>query len=308
MELALITARQVAVLFCLILAGYLCRKTGAIQEEGKKAFSDLLLYLVVPVMVIYSYMMEFDPSVLSNLIQAFLLSTALLVLGIAVTMLATAGQSGRDMAIYRFAGSFSNAAYMGFPLIEALFGQEGLLYASAFVTMFNILLWTVGYGMISGGIQARQLVKTICTTPVLIAVAAGLIIYLGRIPIPALIRQPLSLISGMNTPLSMIITGMMIAGSNLGSLLRVKGLLRLIFLRMVLIPALCFALCAAAGWGGMVAEVAILLEAWPSASITSVFAVRYGYNEEFAAGAVVFTTLVSIVTLPVCALLLSTVL
>lgn len=66
---------------------------------------------------------------------------------------------------------------------------------------------------------------------------------------------------------------------------------------MLLIPAVCFALFFACGFSGMAAGVVLLLEACPSAAITSVFAVQYSYDEEFAAGSVVITTLLSIVIL-----------
>ena len=304
-DLALITAKQVLILFFLIFAGYLVARTGVIQLEAKKAFSDLLLYLVVPLMVIHSYMTEFDPSVFSNLMLSFGLSAVLLLLGLAITMLLTAKMQGRHRAILRFACIFSNAAYMGFPLIEALFGQEGLLYASAFVTVFNILLWTIGYRMVSDQAQDRNIIKTICTTPVLIAVVLGLAIYLGRVPVPELVKQPLALIANMNTPLSMIITGMMIAGSDMKKLLKNPNLGILIVIRMLVIPVVCFGIFALLGIHGMAAEVVVLLEACPSAAITSVFAVQYHHDEELAAGAVVFTTLLSIVTLPLCAFLLT---
>ena len=43
----------------------------------------------------------------------------------------------------------------------------------------------------------------------------------------------------------------------------------------------------------------------PSAAITSVFAVQFGHDESFAAGSVVLTTLLSIVALPLCALVVT---
>lgn len=55
----------------------------------------------------------------------------------------------------------------------------------------------------------------------------------------------------------------------------------------------------------LAAQVVLLLEACPSAAITSVFAVQFGYDENLAAGAVVITTFFSILTLPVCAMLLT---
>ena len=108
---------------------------------------------------------------------------------------------------------------MGFPLISALFGAEGLLYASAYVTVFNILLWTMGYGMVSGSNSPRAIARSLLHTPVLYAMVVGLSIYLLQIPVPTLIAQPLELLGGMNTPLSMLITGILIASGDLGSIL-----------------------------------------------------------------------------------------
>ena len=66
MNLALITAKQVVVLFILIMSGFVCVKTKAVKIEGKKAFSDLLLYLVVPAMIIHSYIMDFNEEILCH--------------------------------------------------------------------------------------------------------------------------------------------------------------------------------------------------------------------------------------------------
>lgn len=306
MELAIITAKQVIVLFCLIFAGFACVKAGAVKMEAKKAFSDLLIYLVVPAMVINSYLTEFDPEILQNLLQSFGLSVILLGLGLGITILLTIkGKEKKNTPIMRFACIFSNAAYMGFPLIQALFGAEGLLYASAYVTVFNILLWTVGYAIVSGKASPKEVLHSICTTPVLWSVLIGLILYLGRIQLPELIRQPIQLVGNMNTPLSMVITGMMIAGSRPDKLFRNKEIFRIILIRMVLIPVASFLVFALLGVKGMAAEVVLLLEACPCAAITSVFAVQFGYDEDLAAGAVVITTFISILVLPLCAMLLT---
>ncbi|WP_255407207.1 AEC family transporter [Oribacterium sp. WCC10] len=107
--------------------------------------------------------------------------------------------------------TFSNAAFMGFPLIAALYGTEGLLYASSYNTVFNIIMWTYGYTMVSGKTKVKDIIRTLCTTPAIIAVPIGLFIYLTGCHVPEVIKQPISLIGGMNTPIGMIVTGMVIA-------------------------------------------------------------------------------------------------
>ncbi len=306
MELALITAKQVIVLFFLILTGIVVVKTGILQLENKKILSNLLVQLVVPAMILNSYMMEFDPEIVGNLGKALGYSTLFLLVGIVITFLITAllPGTGGNLPILRFGTMFSNAAYMGFPLIQAIFGEEGLMYASVYVTMFNILLWTIGYAVVSGQPDIKKVAKSVLTNPVLYAVVLGLVIYLCRIPVPSVIQLPLSYIGNMNTPMSMLLTGMLIAGVTDWRKLfnRQNGLALL--LRMVVTPACCLGLCYLFSLHGIVVAVALLLEACPCAAITSVFAVQFGHDEDLAAGMVVCSTVISIVTLPVMAFLL----
>ena len=305
MELALITAQQVAVLFLLIGTGMVAVKTGVLKLENKQALSNLLVYIIVPAMVVNSYRMEFSAQILRNLLAAFGMSVLSVLLGTVITLLLTARKTGNRMPIFRFACIFSNAAYMGFPLISALFGSEGLLYASAYVTVFNILLWTLGYGLVSGGSSVKEVARSLVRTPVLYAIVVGLGIYLLQIPLPTLITQPLELLAGVNTPLSMLITGMLIAAGDVRSIVTDKHIWKLASVRMLLIPAATLALFGVLGFHGTAAQVVTLLECCPAAAITSVFAVQFGHDEHFAAGSVVLTTLLSIVTLPLCALIIT---
>ena len=307
MELALITAQQVAVLFLLIGTGTLAVKTGVLRLEDKQPLSNLLVYVIVPAMIINSYRMEFSMQILRNLLAAFGMSILAVFLGTGITLALTRGKTGSRMPIFRFACIFSNAAYMGFPLISALFGAEGLLYASAYVTVFNILLWTMGYSFVSGSSDPKEVVHSLVRTPILYAILVGLAIYLLQIPLPTILTRPLELLAGVNTPLSMFITGMLIAAGDVRSIVTDRHIWKLASVRMLLIPVVCLVVFGLLGFHGMAAQVVVLLECCPAAAITSVFAVQFGHDEHFAAGSVVLTTLLSIVTLPLCALLLTVV-
>ena len=307
MDLAIITARQVLILFLMILAGFVCGRTGAIKPEGKKTLSELLLYLVLPAMILDSYLIQFDAATFENLLLAFGLSAALMLGGGVVAVLATLKSKSSDRTMVRFACIFSNAGYMGIPLIRALYGETGVLFASAFLTVFNILVWTIGYVMISGQMEPKAVLRSIVTCPSIIAVAAGLIIYLGRVPVPGVLVETVGLVGDMNTPISMIITGLTMADRDLRALLKNRDLPLVMGLRLVVIPVVCLAVLRLLGVRGIVADIVLLLEACPTAAITTVFAVRFSKSEDLAAGSVVFTTLASMIWLPVYALLVSAV-
>lgn len=308
MDLALLTLKQVAELFLLILAGYVCAKTGAVKMEGKRFFSDLMMSLTVPAMMLHSYLRGFDEKVLSNLIAVLGWSVFAFLLAFAATFLLTGRMKGKDMPLVRCACVFSNAAYMGFPLIQALFGSEGMLYASAFVTILNLFLWSIQYSLLTGKVKLKEVVHTLLTMPTMIAIMLGLCIYLCRIPVPDLFREALDMLGSMTSPLSMLITGMIIAGIDAKRQIRDRRIAWIMLIRMFLIPALCCAGFYLLGASGMAAAVILILLSGPSASVTTVFAVQFGYDEKMAAGAVVITTFLSIFTLPMWAYLIGTLL
>ena len=305
MDLALITLEQVGILFLLIFIGFAGVKTKIIQPESKKVFSSFLVSVVMPMVILNSYMSEFDPDVFINLAWSFVFSTVVMVVGFILTFLFMMKSKSKNKAILMFGSMFSNSVYMGFPLIQALFGTEGMLYTSAFVTMFNVFVWTIGYVVVSGKPFGKEVLKNVVTNPVLISIGVGLVIYLGQIPIPEIVKQPISLVANMNTSLSMIIIGMVIASSNMKQIVTSGEVWLLLLRRLIVIPAICFVLFYVLGISGMVANVVLILQACPTAAITSVFAIQFNHNENLAAGAVVLTTLCSIVTLPVFAMLLT---
>lgn len=306
MELAVITMQQVAVLFILMFIGFVSVKAGFIKIEWKQAFSNLLLYVVNPCLVINSYLAEYDPEIMKDLIKTFALAAIFMVVGFVISHICCCFIKGENKSITKFACSFSNAAYMGFPLIQALFGSEGLIFASAFFTVFNIFIWTYGYSVVSSDKGVGKIIKSIVTQPSIIAVVIGLIIYIGRVPVPVLIAQPMSNVAAINTPLSMIITGMIIATTSFSSLVKTTRLYFVFFVRMLLVPLVCFLIMYIFGLDSRYASIAFLLEACPTAAITPVFAVLFGHDEKIAAGAVVTTTLLSIIFLPMWAYIITT--
>ena len=127
MEIATIAVKQVIELFIIIFAGACIYKAGLVNKDGTKTLSNILIYLIVSCMAFDSYTIEYDPQKSANLIRAFGYSTLLLVIGFIVSFAVTSRIKTDSKKITRFACMFSNAGYMGFPLIKAMFGQEGLL-------------------------------------------------------------------------------------------------------------------------------------------------------------------------------------
>ncbi len=311
MELARISFTQVLTMFIMIMLGFMMVKLKLIDISAKKSFSNLLVYLVVPFMIVNSYITTYDSTILTNMLWAFLISFIALLIAIIVVFLVTIIWKIDDKPILQFGMMFSNAAYMGFPLISAMFGSTGLIYASCFVSVFNILLWTIGYMVVSRSFNVKLALKSILKTPVIYSLIIGLLIFFFQIPIPEVIKTPLSTIGSMNTPISMIITGMIIASSNVFGVLKNKYLLFTTILRLIIIPLITLPILYLLSFAGVdkdVLKIVFILASCPCAAITSVFAIKFNYNEDLASTTVVVTTILSIITLPLFTLLISSIL
>lgn len=311
MNLAFISFEQVIIMFIMISLGFTLVKLKLIDISAKKSLSNILVYLVVPFMIINSYVTEYNQTIMNNLLYTFLISFVVLILGIVFVFLISLFYHIDSKRILMFAMMFSNAAYMGFPLVEAMFGADGLIYASGFVSMFNILLWTIGYMVVSRSFSFKTAVVGILKTPVLYALIIGIIIFFFQIPIPNLILKPISLIGAMNTPLSMIITGMIIASSNIFKAIKNKYLWLSSVIRLIIIPFISLGVILLFNLVGVnkdVLKIVFILEACPCAAITSIFAIKFNYDENLAASLVVVTTLISAVTLPLFVLLVECIL
>lgn len=93
-----------------------------------------------------------------------------------------------DLAVERVSSIYSNCAFMCIPLINGIYGSEGVLYLTAYLTFFNVLIWTHGLMTMKGERDFSSLVKALIS-PSVIAVVVGLICYLTNVRLPKFLQQ-----------------------------------------------------------------------------------------------------------------------
>ena len=143
---ALIT--NVAILFIMMVPGVLLKKCRLISDGFGKGLSNLVLYIAQPVLIVFAYL---DCSVgfveiWRDVLAVFLISMLAHALFAAVAIPVFAKAPTGRARMLRFATIFSNAAFMGIPLIQAIFPTrpEMAIYASIYNISFNLFLWTLG--------------------------------------------------------------------------------------------------------------------------------------------------------------------
>ena len=142
--------------------------------------------------------------------------------------------------VLRFATIFSNAGFMGLPLVEGIVGDKGVIYGSFFIVVFNLICWTYGFRMMSGGQKMSW--KVLLLNPGIIGLIFGLPIYFLKIPIPAVLAEPVGFFADLNTPLAMLVIGSYVAKVDLHSFISDLAVYKMAALRLVAAPAV-FLLC-----------------------------------------------------------------
>ena len=300
MELGIILMKQVFIMFLLLLVGYILYKIKIVDNTGKKQITNIVLYVVTPSLILNTYQMDYDPATAKNIVFGLLLSAAALVLAIIVSNVIRVKAKDASLTTERFAMVFGNCGFMGIPLVNAVFGEIGVLYCTTYVTMFNLFCWTYGVILMEKGKGGKktlwEMLKPLCTITIF-AIIAGLIMYFAQIKLPATINTTLEYIASMNTPLAMIVSGIYIAQSDLLAAFKKIRVYFLAAVKCLLIPAIFVIILLVLPLDLTLKLTILICAACPTAANTMLFANRFGGDEQIASHIFTVTTLLSVVTM-----------
>ncbi len=297
MEAVLAVVGKVAVILVLILVGYLVTRRRMLTERGASEVTTLLIKLVTPCVIINSFLGSADRLGAYELLMAVALPVLWMGIALGLSLLCFRKEPEERQKVLRFATLFSNTGFMGIPLVQGIVGDTGVIYASFGVVVFNILCWTYGYSMMSGG--AKMNLKTLLLNPGVIGLAFGLPIYFLGLKLPAVVSEPLGLLADLNTPLAMLVIGTYIAGADLHSFMSDMAVYRVSFLRLIAAPLIYLVLLLVIQPGETLFVSTMVQAATPVAANTVLFAVQYKRDSELASKLVAVSTVLSIITIPV---------
>lgn len=297
------TLAEMLVLLFAIAAGFLANRMGILGGETDKKISRLLLSITLPAMILGSVCtgdaLPERAVVLGTLGVAavFYLLEFAFVLAVPPLLGGTPGQKG----VWRYTLAFPNVAFIGYPVVSALFGPEALFYAAILVLPFNLMTFTLGPLMLAGAkrFSLRQMFSP-CVAASILALGLALV----RLRPPAMIGEALNFVGGVTVPLSLLFVGSLLAGIPLGRMLASPRLWILTAVRLLVLPAvLCF-LLRRMGTDALILGVAVTQMAMPAAVNGSLLCMEYGGDAECMAQITFVSTLASIVTIPILAALL----
>lgn len=291
--LILILLRQIAIMALLMAVGIYLSRKGFLSPQGTKDLGAILLRIIIPCVIVKSYITTYSRERLLELALSAGLALAAFILAMGIAYLVY----GKRRRIENFASAFCNAGFIGIPLAQAVIGDEGVFYMAASVALLNLFQWTYGVYIMTDRRDSIS-AKTIAKNPVVIAIVIGIALFLSRLPVPGIVTSTLGYIAGMNTPVAMILMGTYMAKLPWRKLLD-KRAYGCVLLRLVIIPAVVLLVFWALPISNQnVALAAYLAAATPVGANICVFAQQYDCDYEFSVVTVCLSTVLSIVTVP----------
>ena len=297
MEYSFLVLKQSIIMFLISCVGMICYKTNIITKEAQKYFSAFVLKIVIPIFIFMSFQIELSDELLTGIISSLLLSILSHILMILISMLVIRKNEKTEYSIERFSLVYTNCGFMGIPLISGVFGEEGALYATVYLTVFNILVWTHGLITIKNQISVKDLIK-VFTSPTMISIFLGIICLIFGIKVPEIIAKPFNYIAAMNTPLPMVVAGVMIAQNSLINTIKDFRTIVISVLRLLIVPVIVFMVLRLIPCNEIVLMSVMLSVSCPTATIGTLFAIEHNKNAAYASRIFAITTVASAITMP----------
>ena len=276
--------------------------------------TEVTASLLLPVFVFWTAATGSAASILGQSPWVVVMGLAVGVAGyvIASAWARLAGWDWSRRSVLQVSGTVGNTGFLGIPICTALYGSQGAILAVLYDLGASVFFMTIGLNAFqvsdsARGSPARVFLASLkqLVNPLLLALVLGLGVALAGWAVPPILRQPLEGLSNTVVPLMMLMLGGMIYDVAAQPSSWNGRVLILTLLKLFLLPGLAWLTVGLLPLPSLVRGVIVIEAAMPSAIFAVVFAERYNADKSLAASATMLTTLLSMLTVPVFAILVS---
>ena len=292
-------------LFLLMICGYICRKRGIMDETASKKFSKLISSVGQPMMIIGALSRaEYSEENLRIALYATVIGFAMHVV-MALAAFAVCRLLRMDVdhkKIFEFGLVFTNCGFLGFPVLDSIYGDGmGSFIGAFYFISFHLFLWTWGIILLGRGrpdirLTPKKALLNYGTVPC----AIGVVLYLLKavLPMPDCFSAFFSYLGGLCTPISVLVTGGLLATISLKGMFRNKMLYLHSFLKLIVFPCAVCVLAKLCGLDRIYILLCTVMAGMPSASTVTMLAELYDIEPGYASETVGMGSLLSTATIP----------
>jgi predicted permease len=287
--------------------------TGTDSSDPARVLSNAAFFIFVPALLFRTTARLDFATMPWRSVWAYFVPALALLMAVYVWHRARAAgdaQGAAAPAVRALTASFGNSVQLGIPLAAALFGEAGLAIHIPLVSLHALFLLSLTTALVeidlartpepgrapaSFAATMRATLRNTVIHPVVLPVLAGLVWNAGGLGLHPLVDESLVILGSAAVPICLVLIGLSLAYYGVQGHLR--GAIGLSLLKLLALPAL---VLLVAHWGfglsGLPLSVLVMMAALPVGSNPLIFAQRYGTLQSEATAAIVFSTLVFVVT------------
>ena len=299
-----IVVTMTKLLFTMAVGFYLNKKNILDQETSKK-MSAMVVNFTAPLLIISSASQvagDNQSVILLMLFSGLFLYFLFPVISLAAAKLVHAPSDCRG--VYQCMVMLANTAFMGYPVVQALYGESAIVYTTIFNFGYNILFYTYGsFLMDKDAGQASKFEPRRLLSAGFLAGMVALIIPFSGITLPDMILQPCSFIGNITTPMSMLIVGSNMANYPIRDIFSEKRIYVMAFIRLLVMPVLTAAYMSLLTDDPLLICMTAMTIGMPVGSMVAMASSKYEKQGRIGSISVVMTTICSMATIPILAVI-----
>jgi predicted permease len=301
-----VIATTMCSLFIIVIAGYFSHRRGIINEEFERKLSGFVIKVTCPALLISSTMGDKMPDrehIPMLLLVSLLTYVILIPLAYVQPVLMRVKRDLRGM--YSFMLTYSNVGFIGYPVVASIFGTDAVFYACILNVFNTITVFIWGVMFISGENLKDGFRFRLFVSPAMIATYISVIIVVLNLHTPKAIAMPLSILGNMTVPSSLIVIGAALAEIPTRKMVGTPHIFIMCFLKLLVLPLLVYYAMILIGVDTRISSINMILIAMPVASFGTMFCMQMGKDETTMSQGTFWTTLLSVVSIPLLAMLIA---
>lgn len=291
------TILQFVSLFILIGVGFFSGKVGILSLSADESINKLVMKLTFPALIVSNLDMSFTSNKLV---------TSLTIMGIAVGCYVTiiiiytiwshfSKMGPKQLGLYQFLMIFGNTSFMGYPVVQAVMGEDGVFFAAMFNMVHNFICYSYGIFLLQKDTKIN--LKKIFTNVLFLSTLVGFCIFLLPITLPRFIHEPMATLGSITIPLCLLVLGNTLSRTRFRDLIKPISVWYLSLSRLILFPVILLPTLYLLGFRGFALNIPVILFATPIAMSTGTVVDEYGGDQIFSNKSVLLSNFLSIFTL-----------
>ena len=306
----------------IMVLGFYLGKTEKFKSYFSIPLGEIILSLSIPALSFNAFMKDFDKTTFANglniLIWSILIHLTLILTG----KYFFKNLNSEKQLTLKMMTVFGGITVFGIPIVQALYGDLGIIYSSIFSIPYRVLLYSYGFIKMSGIKMDNKNIKSMLLNPVILATFMGLFIWIFQEYLPQVnisgqkyaflridktafwIYKPLSFLAGLCSPLSWLAAGLKLSELSIKESFKNSIAWQFSIIKTIFIPILTLVVVYVCNLFGILSlskeslGVIIVMMGTPTASVIIAYSLKYNREPLVTSSCSLLSTIFSLITIP----------